>query len=60
MGVVQPTQVSGGGWAANKLMVVGKDTQTRWRSLNAKMVKANHGMQYIKGPLLCIEERGEE
>ena len=22
------------------------------------MVKANHGMQYIKGPLLCTEERG--
>ena len=30
-GVVQPAQVSGGGWATDKPVVVGKDTQTRQR-----------------------------
>ena len=46
--MVQPTQVSGGGWIADKPVMVGKDTQTRQRSLKTKIVKASHSRQYIR------------
>ena len=46
--MVQLTQVSGGGWIADKPVMVDKDTQTKQRSLKAKIVKASHSRQYIR------------
>ena len=38
---------------ADRLVVVGKYTQTRQRRLKAKIVKFGHSRHYKKGPFAC-------
>ena len=46
---------SNGEWHIDRLVVVGRYTQTRQRLLRAKIVKFGHGWHYKGSPLPCTE-----